>query len=441
MLELQFLFLLLMLYIGSRFGGMALGTISGLGLVIEVFVFRQTPASPPITVVLIIVAVISCVSTLEACGTLKYMLQIAERILRKNPKRIIFLGPITTWLLTAILGTGHAVYSIMPIISEIALKNKIRPERACASSSVACQLGITASPLSAAVVYALSQFTPVKDSITLLSILMITVPATFCGVLCMSFYSVFRGKELEQDPEYQKRLQNPEMKEAILHSQSTTLGEKLPKEAKVGFWLFFSAIICIIFIAFLRDFRTIGEATKPVPMSTVIQMIMLAFAGVIMLITKTPVQKIASGVVFKAGLSAAIAIYGIGWMSNTYFNYAMPSLKPLIINMVHTYPWLFAVAMFLVSVLINSQGATLIMMLPVALNLGLSPILLIGILPSCYGYFFIPNYPTDIATTNFDLSGTTKIGKYYFNHSFMMPGLISVTTACLIGYVLSSILL
>ena len=433
MLYVQFAFLLLMLYMGSRYGGIGLGVVSGIGLVVEVFIFQMPPTSPPITVMLIIMAVVTCASILEAAGGLKYMLQIAERVLRANPKRVSFLGPLVTYTMTFMLGTGHAVYSVMPIIGDVALKNDIRPERPMAAASVASQLGITASPISAAVVYYLSQLTPLEGQITLLSILGVTVPATLIGLFAMSLYSMRRGVELKDDPEYQRRMQDPILRKRIEETTATTLDEKLPSSAKHSVLLFGLALITIVIIAMFPEIRTIGESTKAIKMSVIIQMMMLAFGGLILLVTKTKASKVPEGVVFKSGMVAAIAIFGIAWMSDTYFKFALPSFKSGIIDMVQTYPWTFALAMFIVSVVVNSQAATCRMMLPVALGMGLSPALVIGIMPACYGYFFIPNYPSDIATCNFDISGTTKIGKYYFNHSFMVPGLIAVITACLIG--------
>ncbi len=215
MLYIQFLFLLLMLYLGSRYGGIGLGVVSGIGLAIEVFIFKMPPTSPPITVMLIILAVVTCAAILEAAGGLKYMLQVAERILRSKPTMVTILGPLVTYTMTFMLGTGHAVYSIMPIIGDVALKNGIRPERAMAASSVASQMGITASPISAAVVYYLSQLSGLSSSITLLSILSVTIPATLIGVIAMSLYSMRRGLELEEDPEYQKRLQDPTWKKGL----------------------------------------------------------------------------------------------------------------------------------------------------------------------------------------------------------------------------------
>ncbi len=440
MLYIQFLFLLLMLYTGSRFGGIGLGVVSGIGLAIEVFIFKMPPSSPPISVMLIILAVVTCASVLEAAGGLKYMLQVAERILRSNPRRVSLLGPLVTYTMTFMLGTGHAVYSIMPIIGDVALKNGIRPERPMAPASVASQLGITASPISAAVVYYLAQLSNIAPNITLLSILSVTIPATLTGTIAMSLFSMRRGVELEDDPEYQRRLQDPIWQKRIAESTATTLDEKLPASARNAVLLFILALASIVVIALMPGIRTIVEGEKPLNMAVVIQMMMLAFGGIILLVTKTNTAKVPEGIVFKSGMVAAIAIFGIAWMSDTYFKFALPSFQEGITQMVSTYPWTFALAMFIVSVVVNSQAVTCRMMLPVGLALGLPPALLIGIMPSSYGYFFIPNYPSDIATVNFDTSGTTKIGKWYFNHSFMVPGLIGVTTACLLGYLLAMVL-
>ena len=439
MLYFEFLFLLVVLYIGSRYGGIGLGVVSGIGLVIEVFVFKMPPTSPPVTVMLIILAVVTCASILEAAGGLKYMLQVAERVLRKNPKRVTLIAPFVTYSMTFLLGTGHAVYSIMPIIGDVALKNGIRPERPMAAASVASQLAITASPISAAVVYYLAQLSDIQHSITLLSILLVTVPATLFGTLLLSLYSLKRGKELNDDPDYQARLKDPEWKKRIESTTATSLDEVLPTSARNAVLIFLLSIVVIVIVAMVPEIRTIVDGEKPIKMSVIIQMMMLCFGGVILLATKTDPRDVPNGVVFKSGMVAAIAIFGIAWMSDTYFQYAMPQFKSGIVEMVTNYPWTFALALFIVSVVVNSQAATARMMLPVGLGLGLDPALLIGLMPAVYGYFFIPNYPSDIATVNFDVSGTTKIGKWYFNHSFMSVGLIGVVGACCLGYVLAKV--
>lgn len=445
MLYFEFILLLAFLYAGSRYGGIGLGVVSGIGLAVEVFILRMPPGKAPIDVMLIILAVVTCASILEAAGGLKYMLQVAERILRKNPKRVTLLGPMVTYVMTFMLGTGHSVYSVMPIIADVALKNGIRPERPMAAASVASQLAITSSPLSAAVVFYLAQITqlPGYEQVTLLSIIGVTVPATFAGTVALSLYSLRRGKELQKDPEYQRRLEDPIWRERILSTTSTTLNEALPAGAKKAVLLFLLSLAVIVVIAMFPEIRTIGtgEKVKPISMSLIIQMMMLCFGGIILLATKTNPQTVPNGVVFKSGMVAAIAIFGIAWMSDTYFQYAMPQFKAGITEMVETYPWTFAFALFAVSVVINSQAATAVMMLPVGIGLGLPAPLLVGLMPATYAYFFIPNYPSDIATVNFDVTGTTKIGKYYFNHSFMMPGLIGVIVACCVGVTIANIII
>lgn len=443
----EFILLIGFLYAGSRFGGIGLGVVSGIGLLFEVLVLRMPPGKPPVEVMLVILAVVTCASVLEAAGGLKYMLQVAEKILRKNPKRVTILGPIVTWAMTVMLGTGHAVYSIMPIIGDIALKNNIRPERPMAAASVASQLAITASPVSAVVALYLDEIATKSQmfaGISLIQIVTVTITSTFCGTIALSLYSLRRGKELQDDPEYQRRMQDPEWRERIQNTTSTTLNEQLPPAARNSVLLFILALVCIVFVAMYKPIRTVvGPEGKPllISMGVMIQMLMLAFGGVILLATRTSVSKIPNGVVFKSGMVATVAIFGIAWMSDTYFNYAMPVFKDSITTMVQERPWTFAFALFAVSVLINSQAATAKILLPVGLNLGIPVPNLVGLMPATYAYFFIPNYPSDIATINFDVTGTTKIGKWYFNHSFMAPGLVGVVVACLVGLALAKALI
>lgn len=444
MLYVEFLLLLAFLYAGSRYGGIGLGVVSGIGLFVEVFFLGMPLSAPPISVMLVILAVVTCTSILEAAGGLKFMLQIAERILRNNPKRITFLGPLVTYIMTLMLGTGHSVYSIMPIIGDIALKNKIRPERPMTAASVASQLGITGSPLSAAVAYYLTEITklPGFEGVTLLNVVSVTITATFCGVIAMSLYSLRRGKELEDDPEYQRRMQDSALRKQIEETSATSLDEQLPASAKNSVYLFLTAIATIVVIAMLPSIKpTVAATGKVAGMDQIIQIVMLTFGGLILILTKTDPKKVPNGIVFKSGMVAAIAIFGIAWMSDTYFTYAMPSFKASVMEMVQAQPWTFAFAMFAVSVVVNSQAVTAKMLLPVGIAMGLPAPLLVGLMPATYAYFFIPNYPSDIATVNFDVTGTTKIGKYYFNHSFMAPGLVGVITACVVGITIANILI
>ena len=428
----QLLIVLAALYVGSRYGSLALGAISGIGLAILVFGFGMTPGTPPTDVIYIIIAAVTCAAVLQAAGGMDWLIQIAERALRKHPDHITFYAPVCTFLLTVLVGTGHVVYTLMPLIADIALKKGIRPERPCAVASVASQVGITCSPIAAAVV----AFTTISAAngfdITIPQVLLVTIPACLVGLLAAAACSYRRGKDLDKDPEFQARLQDPEMYKYMYGENATLLDKVVSKEAKASVMLFLCAILAIVILA--------ACGYKTVKMNLVIQIIMLVAAGLMIILCKAKPAVATSGKVFQSGMVAVIAIFGIAWMADTYFSNYMDLIQNSLGGLVGKYPWAIAFVFFLVSVLINSQGAVVVAMLPLAYSLGIPGPILLGVLPSVYGYFFIPNYPSDIATVNFDRSGTTRIGKYLLNHSFMMPGLVSVVVSTLVAMLISNLI-
>lgn len=428
----QLLIVLLALYVGSRYGTLALGAISGIGLAILVFGFGLTPGTPPTDVIYIIVAAVTCAGMLQASGGMDWMIQLTEKILRSHPSHITFLAPLATFFLTVFVGTGHVVYTLMPIIVDIALKNGIRPERPCAVASIAAQVGITSSPIAAAVV----SFSVISAAngfdVTIPQILMVTLPASIIGILAAAFCSSKRGLDLDKDPEFQKRISDPAGREYVYGQTESVLGRKVGWQAKASVGIFLAAILSIVILA--------AAGFKAVKMNLVIQIVMLVAAALMILVCGTPPAKAVSGKVWQSGMVAVVAIFGIAWMSDTLFANYMDAIKDTLGSFVSAYPWSIAFVFFLVSVLINSQGATVVAMLPMAYSLGVPGYILLGVLPSVYGYFFIPNYPSDIATVNFDRSGTTVIGKYLLNHSFMMPGLVSVAVSTIAGLILSTLM-
>ena len=428
----QLLIVLAALYVGSRYGSLALGAISGIGLAILVFGFGMTPGTPPTDVIYIIIAAVTCAAVLQAAGGMDWLIQIAERALRKHPDHITFYAPVCTFLLTVLVGTGHVVYTLMPLIADIALKKGIRPERPCAVASIASQVGITCSPIAAAVV----AFTTISAAngfdITIPQVLMVTIPACLIGLLAAAACSYKRGKDLDKDPEFQARLKDPEMYKYMYGENATLLDKVVTKEAKASVIIFLCAILAIVILA--------ACGYKTVKMNLVIQIIMLVAAGLMIMLCKAKPAVATSGKVLQSGMVAVIAIFGIAWMADTYFSNYMDLIQNSLGGLVGKYPWAIAFVFFLVSVLINSQGAVVVSMLPLAYSLGIPGPILLGVLPSVYGYFFIPNYPSDIATVNFDRSGTTKIGKYLLNHSFMMPGLVSVVVSTLVAMLISSLI-
>ncbi len=440
----ELLIVLAALYVGSRYGSLALGAISGIGLAILVFGFGLKPGTPPTDVIYIIIAAVTCAGTLQASGGMDWMIQVAERMLRKHPDHITFLGPLTTFFLTVLVGTGHVVYTIMPIICDIALKKNIRPERPCGVASIASQVGITCSPIAAAVVAFVTISNANGFMVSIPQVLMVTIPSCLCGLMCAALASYKRGKDLDKDPDFLARKADPEMYKYMYGNSATTLDKVITKEAKASVFIFLSALLVIVLFAFcqmihVQDGRTLAEAIDLPKMNIIIQIIMLTAAAANIMFCKAQPKKAVGGAVWQSGMVAVVAIYGIAWLADTYFGNYLDEMKLMLSDLVSNYPWSIAFVFFLVSVLINSQGAVVVAMLPLAYELGIAGPVLLGVLPSVYGYFFIPNYPSDIATVNFDRSGTTRIGKYLLNHSFMMPGLICVTVSTVVGYLITNV--
>ena len=436
----QLLIVLAALYVGSRYGSLALGAISGIGLAILVFGFGLKPGNPPTDVIYIIIAAVTCAGVLQASGGMDWLIQLAEKLLRKHPERITILAPLCTFLLTVLVGTGHVVYTLMPIIVDIAIKKGIRPERPCAVASVASQVGITCSPIAAAVVAFVTISNANGYGVTIPQTLMVTIPACLAGLLLAALASFRRGKDLDKDPDYQKRIQDPKIHKYIYGSDATTLDKVIGKNAKTAVFIFLAAIIVIVGLAFCQMVLSEEALAKLPKMNIAIQIIMLSATAFMIMLCKVDLKNAVSGAVWKSGMVAVVAIYGIAWLADTYFGNYLDQMKVMLTGMVSQYPWSIALVFFLVSVLINSQGAVVVAMLPLAYSLGIPGPVLLGVLPSVYGYFFIPNYPSDIATVNFDRTGTTRIGKYLLNHSFMMPGLISAWTATLVGYLITCVI-
>ena len=435
---LQLLIVLGALWVGSRYGSLALGAISGIGLAILVFCFSLKPGTPPTDVIYIIIAAVTCAGIMQASGGMDWLIQIAEKMLRKHPDRITFLAPLTTFFLTVLVGTGHVVYTLMPIICDIALKKGIRPERPCGVASIASQVGITCSPIAAAVVAFVTISNENGFNISIPGVLMVSIPACICGLMAAAAASYHRGLDLDKDPEFQKKIADPVQRDYIYGSGATTLDKEIPQSAKNAVFVFLGALAIIVLFAIFPNLLPSWDG-KTLKMNIVIQIVMIAAAALMILFCKAQPKKAVAGPVWQSGLVAVVAIYGIAWMADTYFSNYMPEIQAMLEGIVKDYPWSIALVFFLVSVLINSQGAVVVSMLPLAYSLGIAGPVLLGVLPSVYGYFFIPNYPSDIATVNFDRSGTTVIGKYLLNHSFMMPGLICVFTSTIVAYILSSI--
>ena len=484
---LQLLIVLLCIIVGARLGGIGLGVMGGLGVALLTFVFGLEPTTPPVDVMLMIASVISAAACMQAAGGLDYMVKVAERLLRKHPQNITILAPLVTYTFTFLAGTGHVAYSVLPVISEVARETKIRPERPLGIAVIASQQAITASPISAATVALLGMLA--GFDITLFDILKISVPATLIGVLVGAFFSMRVGKELVDDPEYKRRVAAGLVEKSSVQARGAVSLVK----AKLSVALFFVATLVIVLFGSIEELRpsfdnevyveqtveaepadvvavadgvadevTVDAAvadeadgadeateavsagkvycksveTKRLGMPFIIEMVMLATAALILLLTKTDGAKAVKGSVFSAGMQAVVAIFGIAWMGDTFINGNIDQLKGAVESVVTDMPWLFGLALFVMSILLYSQAATVRAIVPLGIALAISPMMLIALFPAVNGYFFIPNYPTLVAAINFDSTGTTRIGKWVLNHSFMLPGLISTAVAIAVGLLL-----
>ena len=439
----QLCIVLALIFIGARVGGIGLGIYGMVGVFILVFIFGMHPGKIPIDVMLIIASVITATAALQAAGGLDYLVGLAAKFLRKHPTHITYYGPLTTWLFCLVAGTAHTSYSLLPIISEIAKNSKIRPERPMTVATIAASLGITGSPMSAATAAVISTDLLGGQGIELKDVLLICIPASLIAILVSAFVQNRVGKELEDDPEYQRRVRegliNPEAEAKAMHQM-----EQSPNlRAKWSVVAFLLGVVLVVIFGSVPSLRPSFEADGVVTqlsMPETIEILMMSIAALILIVGKASVKKAVSGNIFGAGMNAMISIFGIAWMGDTFFNGNIEFFKSHIADIVTQYPFLFSVALFIMSIMLFSQAATVRTLFPLGMGLGIPPLALVAMFPAVNGYFFIPNYPTEVAAINFDTTGTTRIGKYVLNHSFQLSGFITTFVSIGIGYLIITFL-
>lgn len=450
MIFLELVVLLICIFIGSRMSGIGLGVMGMIGLLILLFVFGMQPADPPLEVMLIILSVVTAAAALQAAGGMDYLVNVAAKILRSHPEQITILGPLVTYFFTLFAGTAHISYSILPIIAEVATKARVRPERALSMSVTAAHMGITSSPVSAATAALLTVL--VSNGIKLADILMICIPASLIGIFVGILFVLKRGKELDEDTEFLEKMKDPIFAESINGNQQDTAIALKPGAIK-SVIIFGLAVLAVVLLGsfpsiipefsasegFTPNFAV--NASGQVQIPSMIMMLMLAAAGFIILFANTTAAEVTKASLFASAGQATIAVFGVVWMSGTFMEYNYVVIKDTLGELVTAYPWSFAIALFVLSILLFSQAATTKALMPLGLSLGIAPAFLIGIFPAVNGHFFIPGYPTLLTAIQFDRTGTTKIGKYVLNHSFMLPGIVTTVATVIAGLILQSILL
>lgn len=436
---LQFAIVLALIFKGARVGGIGLGIYGMVGVFILVFVFGMKPGNLPIDVMLIIVSVITAAAALQAAGGLDYLVGLAAKFLRKHPTHITYFGPLTTWLFCLVAGTAHTCYSLLPIISEIATNSKIRPERPLSVATIAASLGITGSPVSAATAAIISTDLLGGAGVELKDVMMICIPASLIAILVAAFVQNHIGKELEDDEVYKERVAkgiiDPEHDSKLIDEMIKNPNPRA-KYAVVAFLLGVLMVVVFGSVPSLRPSFIVDGVMHRVTMPETIEIVMMSVAALILVVGKANVHDAVKGNVFGAGMNAMVAIFGIAWMGDTFFNGNLAFFKENIANVVTQYPFLFAIALFFMSIMLFSQAATVRTLYPLGIGLGIAPLALVAMFPAVNGYFFLPNYPTTVAAINFDRTGSTRIGRFVVNHSFQLAGFITTFVSIGVGYLI-----
>ena len=435
MVVVHILIVLAAIYLGARIGSIGIGMAGGLGvLLLGLTGVPVTREDIPFDVIGIIMTVIAAIAAMQRAGGMDYLVYLAERFLRKNPKKITFYAPVVTWLMTVLAGTGHTAFSTLPVIVEVAKEGKVRPSRPLSIAVVASQMAICASPISAAVVLLASLLEPM--GVGYLQILAVLIPATFLSIFPAAWIANRAGAELEDDPVYQERKAQGLVKVPQgSHNYSPVQG------AKTSVIIFLVAIVIVMLWATLTSSQ-VGLIEEPtLPRNEAIMTVMLTAATLIVMITKISAGDVLNTPVFKSGMSACICVLGVAWLGTTLINHYMEDIQAISGSIIESAPWLLAIVLFFAAALLYSQAATTKALMPAALALGVNPLTAVAAFPAVSALFILPTYPTLLAAVEMDDTGSTRIGKAVFNHPFIIPGTVSIALSVLLCYAIGAVVL
>jgi len=431
----ELLIVLFFIWLGARLGSIGIGFAGGFGVLVLGFVFGLKPGSIPVDVILIIMGVIAAIAAMQVAGGLDYLVHIAAKILKSNPKYITFLAPVVTYSMTVFAGTGHTAFSTLPVIAEVAKREGIRPSRPLSIATVAAQIGITASPISAAVVFFSNELE--KVGVDYVKLLMIAIPSSFIAVMLGAVVANFLGKELKDDPVYQERL----TKGLVKMDDATDEQVEITPEAKRAVLIFGTSIVCVVSYAMAIS-STFNLIDNPIlQRDDAIITFMLGAATLICLFCKIDAKNILNAPTFKSGMSACICVLGVAWLGTTFVAAHMEEINIFAGSLLEAHPWMLAVVLFFAAMLLYSQAATTKALMPAALALGVSPVAAIAAVASVSALFILPTYPTLLAAVEFDDTGSTRVGKYVFDHPFLIPGTCTIVFAVILGFVFGGLIL
>lgn len=439
MFWIELIIVLAIIFLGVRIGGTFLAMAGGIGMLIMTFILHVTPSDPPITVILIMIAVICAAATMQACGGLDYLVKIAEKILRRNPRMVTVLAPVVAYIFTFMCGTGHIVYSLLPVINEIAIETGVRPERPISASIVSSQQAITACPISAATVAVLAFMAEATGygSVNIFTLLLVCIPATLIGTVVCALAVIKKGKELADDPEFQARVAAGQIQD---YSKTEKKERPATKEAKISVAIFLTAMAGIVLLGAVKALvPTLSDGNK-LPLTTVIEIFMLVAAAAMVLITKLDSDKVLDQPVFRTGMFAVVLAFGLCWLVNTFIGDQSSFITDNMSALTNQYPWIYIIAVFIVGAITTSQSSTTMIMVPIGIALGLPANIIVAGWIACSSNYFIPASGQCVAAIAFDSAGTTKIGKFVLNHSYMVPGLVCTAVSVAAALILGSVI-
>lgn len=433
MIIVELLVVLGAIYLGARIGSIGVGFAGGIGVLILTLGLGLKPGVIPFDVILIIMAVIAAIAAMQVAGGMDYLVVQAEKLLRKHPKQITFLAPVVTYMMTLLAGTGHTAFSTLPVIAEVSKEQGIRPSRPLSIAVVASQIAITASPISAAVVF----FAGILDpfGVDYLQLLAICIPSTFIACMCGAVVANMLGKPLNEDPVYLDRLAKGLVKKRGVS------GIEIKPMAKRSVLIFLLAIVAVVGYATAIS-GNVGLITNPVlPRNDAIIVLMLTAATFITLFCKVDSGEVSNAATFKSGMSACVCVLGVAWLGDTFVSNHITEIKDFAGDLLQTQPWLLSVTLFFASMLLYSQGATTKALMPAALAIGVSPLTAIASFAAVSALFVLPTYPTLLAAVEMDETGSTRIGKAVFNHPFLIPGIATIAISVSLGFLFGGFML
>ncbi len=423
----------LAIYLGSRLGGIGIGFAGGMGVLVLTLGFQITPGAIPFDVIEIIMGVIAAIAAMQVAGGMDYLVSLAERLLRKHPRYITFLAPLVTYFMTLLAGTGHTAFSTLPVIAEVAKEQGVRPSRPLSIAVVASQIAITASPISAAVVFMAGILEP--RGISYLALLGVAIPSTMAAIFIAALFTNFLGKELKDDDVYQARLAKGE----VTLRGASKFQEK-PGAKRSVLLLLLGIVAVVLYATAISD--AVGLIANPVlPRNEAIVVFMLTVAALICLTCKIDTGEILSASTFKSGMSACVCVLGVAWLGDTFVKAHIGEIQQVAGELLHDYPWMLAVILFFASTLLYSQAATTKALMPAALLLGVSPVTAVASFAAVSALFVLPTYPTLLAAVERDDTGSTRIGRFVFNHSFLVPGTLAIILSVAFGFLLGGFFL